>query len=118
MKTGKKKSSWRVKMGIAAVVLAVCASLGCSTVKSVVDKLPSVLSEVVADIQKGESPTQIEDDVANMLAGQVGVDATVILQDVVQIVIDSHVFGDGMPQAKSAEALKAHNGARLAARGK
>lgn len=48
-------------------------------------------SLVLHDLQAGDSDQQIEDDIAVQLAGQPGVDAVIILNDVLTFLIDAKV---------------------------
>jgi hypothetical protein len=63
---------------------------------AVVDCTPAERAEastledlVLHDLQAGDSDAQIENDIASQLAGQPGVDAVIILNDVLQFLIDA-----------------------------
>lgn len=109
-----------------ATALFACVSLlsmpivgfgACTTaqVQAVFPELDKVEATIQQDLTAGKTPTQIEEDVAQIFAGQVGVDVVKIVNAAVTLLIDAGVLPAGViPQAHT---LQASMQAKLAARG-
>lgn len=103
-------------MIIKAVVLVGCLAVlpGCHLTPAQQAEETQIENVVIADLAAGKTPEQTEADVAKILAGQLGVDVVVVLNDVLQYLIDIGVISkDLLPRAK---AMTASLHATIAAR--
>lgn len=66
------------------------ATQGCSP--AIQAEAKSIEQLVLTDLAAGKTDVQIEADIANLLVGQVGVDAVVLLNDALQLLIDAGVI--------------------------
>jgi hypothetical protein len=83
----------RVGFAVAACAVLACAITAGGAIESCTPAQSATWTKVeeivLADIQAGKSEPQIEQDVAQVLAGQPGVDAVIVLNDVLTFLIDT-----------------------------
>lgn len=68
-----------MKLGLLTSMMAL---MGCQTIEAEFPKLATAAGVIVADLKAGDLPSQIEQDVARVLAGQPGVDVILAIQAV------------------------------------
>lgn len=97
-----------------AMFAAVLSISACKNLSAAFPVLDQVEQEIVTDLQEGMGPTQIEDDIARMLAGQEGVDVVTVVQDAVTFLIDMGIIPSNL--LEPAKAIKGYEQSKLAAR--
>lgn len=88
-------------------------TVGCTPAQEAI--LGQIESRVLADLKAGMLPEAIETDIAQLLAGQVGVDVVRIVNDAITLLIDGgFVPANLLPAARSLQTIER---AKLTARG-
>jgi len=84
-----------VKTGIACVATVAALALtqvGCQQLQADIPVLDNVETLIVNDLKAGDSLPQIETDVAQLLAGQPGVDVVEVVNAALTLLVDAGVL--------------------------
>jgi hypothetical protein len=81
----------RGRIGLGLIAVAVLTLLGC-TPAQFADDVQKATAIVIADLEVGRTEPQIEADVAQALAGQPGADVVIVVNDILRVLVDTHVI--------------------------